>query len=112
MINYNGKKFNPIRNTENGETSAETMFHYKQEGNVLTSEYNGGKILYGHLIGLVSDDGCIEMRYHQVNIDNELTTGVCHSTPEIMPNGKIRLHESWQWTSDYKSKGNSIIEEV
>lgn len=112
MMNYNDKKFRPLSNTDNGETSSETIFHYKQVGNVLTSLYSGGKIVQGHLIGLVDANGSIEMRYHQVNINNELMTGVCNSTPEIMANGKIRLHEVWQWTSGDKSKGNSIIEEI
>jgi len=56
MINYNDKIFRPISNTENGETSNETKFHYKQVGNILSSEYSGGKILTGHLIGLVDKD--------------------------------------------------------
>ena len=111
MINYNGKFFRPITNTENGETSNETVFYYKQVGNVLTSEYSGGKIKYGHLIGLVDNDGNIEMRYHQLNDKGELMTGICISKPEILSNGKIRLHERWEWTSGDKSKGQSIIEE-
>jgi hypothetical protein len=112
IINYNEKKFRPISNTENGETSEETIFSYKQIGNILTSEYSGGKIKYGHLIGLVDDQGNIEMRYHQVNIQDELMTGICFSTPEILENGKIRLRENWEWTSGNKSKGASIIEEL
>jgi hypothetical protein len=51
------------------------------------------------------------MSYHQVNYNGELMTGICQSTPEILPNGKIRLHEKWEWTSGDKSKGTSIIEE-
>ncbi|CAM3426666.1 n-acetylglutamate synthase [Flavobacterium chungbukense] len=111
MINYNNKIFKPVSNTENGETSNETVFHYKQEGNILTSEYSGGKIIKGHLIGLVDKAGNIEMRYHQVNEKGELMTGFCSSKPEILSNGKIRLNETWQWTSGDLSKGNSIIEE-
>lgn len=111
-MNYNNKKFRPIVNSENGETSAETIFVYKQEGNILTSTYSGGQIKFGHLIGLVSDDGKIEMRYHQVNKNGELMTGICSSTPEILLSGKIKLHESWQWTSGNKSKGKSILEEI
>ena len=110
-MNYNDKKFRPISNTENGETSSETLFHYKQDGNILTSEYSGGKIKSGHLIGLVDKSGNIEMRYHQVNDKDELMTGICISRPEILENGKIRLHESWEWTSGDKSKGTSLIEE-
>ena len=111
-MNYNGKKFKTISNTQNGETSEETVFEYKQHGNILTSEYFGGKIKSGHLIGLVSEKGNIEMRYHQFNSQNEFMTGICKSTPEILPNGKIRLHEEWKWTSGDKSKGTSIIEEI
>jgi hypothetical protein len=111
MINYNDKLFRPIRNTENGETSTETVFHYKQMGNILTSEYSGGKIKSGHLIGLVDPEGAIDMRYHQVNDKDELMTGICKSRPELLKNGKIRLHESWEWTSGDKSKGQSVIEE-
>ena len=70
-MNYNDKRFRPISNTDNGETSAETTFHYKQVGNILTSEYSGGKIKSGYLIGLVDNDGNIEMRYHQVNDKDE-----------------------------------------
>tara|TARA_R110002020_G_scaffold460635_1_gene679219 strand:+ start:864 stop:1202 length:339 start_codon:yes stop_codon:yes gene_type:complete len=111
MIDYNGKIFKPIENTENGETSSETVFLYKQVGNILTSEYSGGKIKKGHLIGLVDENGNIDMRYHQVNNNGEIMTGICKSNPEILENGKIRLYESWQWTSGDKSKGESIIEE-
>ena len=110
-INYNNKNFRPVSNTDNGETSNETLFLYKQVGNILTSEYSGGKIKYGHLIGLVDMDGNIDMRYHQVNEKGELMTGICISKPEILNNGKIRLHENWEWTSGDKSKGQSIIEE-
>lgn len=111
MIDYNGKIFRPIVNSENGETSSETVFQYTQIGNILTSEYSGGKIKKGHLIGLVDENGHIDMRYHQVNINDEIMAGICKSKPEILENGKIRLHESWQWTSGDKSNGESIIEE-
>lgn len=111
MINYNGKAFRPVSNTENGETSGETVFHYQQTGNILQSTYSGGKIQFGHLIGLVNEQGHIDMRYHQVNAHGELMTGICQSVPEILPNGKIRLHETWQWTSGDQSHGHSIIEE-
>jgi len=111
MVDYNGKIFRPVLNSENGETSNETVFVYKQNGNILTSEYSGGKIKKGHLIGIVDENGNIDMRYHQVNYKEEIMTGKCKSKPEILKNGKIRLHESWEWTSGDKTKGQSILEE-
>jgi hypothetical protein len=61
---------------------------------------------------LVDKEGCIEMSYHQINSNNEIMTGKCFSKPEILINGKIRLHETWQWTSGDFSTGTSIIEEI
>lgn len=111
-MNYNNKQFRPVSNTPNGETSEQTLFHYKQEKNILTCTYSGGQIISGQLIGLVDDEGNIDMRYHQVNNKGELMTGVCQSTPEILSDGRIRLHETWQWTSGDHSKGNSVLEEI
>ena len=111
-IDYNNKRFKPIKNSENAETSEETVFLYKQKGNILSSEYNGGQIQKGQLIGLVDQQGNIEMRYHQINKRGEFMTGICFSKPKIMSNGKIRLYETWQWTSGDKSEGQSILEEI
>jgi hypothetical protein len=111
-MNYNNKKFRPVSNTENGEISQDTLFHYVQNGNVLTCSYSGAKVIMGHLIGLVDEQGNIDMRYHQINNDGQIMTGHCQSTPEILANGKIKLHEVWQWTSGDLSSGHSIIEEL
>lgn len=111
MPTYHNKIFRPVQNTENGETSSETRFVYQQTGNVLSAAYQGGKIIQGHLLGLVDASGCIDMVYHQVNDEGEIMTGKCHSVPEILPNGKIRLHEKWAWTSGDMSEGFSVIEE-
>jgi len=112
MIDYNDRRFRPVRNTANGETSAETIFHYRQMGRVLTSVYAGGRIATGQLIGLVDDEGRIDMRYQQVNDRGELMTGVCKSVPEILSDGRIRLHETWKWTSGDGSRGSSVLEEI
>lgn len=111
-MNYNNKTFRTQRNSINGETSADTVFHYRQTGNLLTATYSGGMIKFGHLIGLVDTSGNIDMRYHQVNLKDELMTGICFSRPEILPNGKLLLHETWEWTSGDRSKGTSVVEEV
>ena len=111
-MNYHNRKFRSVSNTENGETSSDTIFEYVQEGNILTALYQGGQIVKGHLIGSVDEQGYIDMRYHQMNRKGELMTGKCHSRPEVLSNGKIRLHEIWEWTSGDLSKGNSILEEI
>lgn len=110
-INYDGKVFKPLSSVANSETTDETIFIYQQKDNILTATYYGGNIKMGHLIGLVDEMGKIDMRYHQVNKKGELRTGICQSRPEILENGKIRLYETWEWTSGDCSKGSSVIEE-
>lgn len=111
-MNYNNKYFKPVQTSKNGETTDETIFHYKQSGSTITANYQGDTILKGHLIGIVDSEGHISMRYHHVNTKGELMTGICESTPEVLSNGKIRLHEEWKWTSGDCSYGKSIVEEI
>jgi hypothetical protein len=54
----------------------------------------------------------LEMRYSHVNLNGEMMTGKCRSTPELLKDGRIRLNENWQWTSGDRSKGESIVEEL
>ncbi|MCE7065416.1 n-acetylglutamate synthase [Dyadobacter sp. CY326] len=112
MINYNNKIFVPLSNSENGEVDLSMQFVYKQNGNIVTSTYSGGRIQTGHLIALVDENGNLDMRYHQVNDKGEITTGICKSTPEQLANGKIRMHEKWRWTSGDQSEGESLLEEI
>lgn len=112
QINYDNKRFKSISNSESGEVSGETIFSYHQKDNAVWAEYSGGEIVFGNLIAKISDDNSLDMRYQHLNSKGELMTGKCFSTPEILENDKIRLHEKWQWTSGDYSKGESIVEEI
>ncbi|MFP3917816.1 n-acetylglutamate synthase [Lysinibacillus telephonicus] len=112
MINYNGRKFISIENTSNGEVSSKTLFEYTQDGNIISASYSGGEILKGTLIGIVREDSSLEFRYNHVNVKNEIRGGKCISTPEILPDGRIKLYENWKWLDAEETEGSSIIEEV
>lgn len=112
MIWYGGRLFRPVNTQGQSETNFETIFKYEQKDALITATYSGGDIRLGHLIGLVNTDGSLNMRYHHVNRDDVLMTGICHTLPEILEDGRLRLHESWQWTSDPKTNGTSILEEL
>jgi hypothetical protein len=109
---YNNKTFRSVTNTDNGEVSSETLFHYHQQDKLVWAEYAGGSIVKGFLIAVMQDDGSLDMRYEHVNQQGELMTGRCTSAPELLPDGRLRLHEQWQWTSGDGSSGTSIVEEV
>ena len=111
-INYDGREFASVQNSVSGEVSAKTVFHYHQKEDLVWAEYEGGEIVFGNLIAKVLENGNLEMRYQHLNKQGTLMTGVCHSTPEILADERLRLYEKWQWTSGDLTKGESIIEEV
>ena len=107
-----GKTFRSIGNSANGDVSGDTRFHYRQVGDLVTASYRGGNIVEGHLIAKVQAGGWLDMRYHHVNDRGELMLGTCRSTPERLPDGRLRFHEEWQWLSGDLSSGRSVVEEV
>lgn len=111
-INYHNKRFESVSNSTNGEVSSYTVFHYMQEGNILTGFYSGGLIIKGLLLGKVHEDGCIDMVYQHINATGEIRTGKCLSEPFWDEQGKLHLKESWQWTNGDLSKGSSEIREI
>lgn len=110
MINLHNKKFKAIDTSSNGDVNADTIFHYRQEGNNIWATYGGGKIELGTLLGKVHDNK-ITLVYQQLNQEGAFLTGSCNTTIGIK-NGKIRLEEQWQWTCNDFSKGNSLLEEI
>jgi len=112
MINYHNKIFATVDSTDTGEVSSETRFHYRHEGSIVWATYEGGSIWWGTLMAFVDNEGNLDMRYQHLNRAGEFKSGRCQSTPEILEDGRIRLHEEWQWTCDDHSTGTSVIEEV
>ncbi|RRB07884.1 n-acetylglutamate synthase [Larkinella rosea] len=109
---YDQKIFGSVANTDNGEVGSETRFWYHQEGEVVWAEYRGGSVVKGFLVAKILADNALDMVYQHLNTDGEFRNGVCHSTPEWLPDGRIRLHERWRWTNGDGSEGASIIEEI
>jgi hypothetical protein len=111
-INYDNRIFRSVANTPNGEVGGETLFRYFQKGDLVWGTYEGGGVIAGHLIANVGPDGVLDMRYHHRSPSGALMTGLCRSRLEILPDGRYRLHEEWQWTGGDQSRGQSMIEEV
>ncbi len=111
-INFDGKIFRSVENVPNGEVDASTIFRYHQQGQIVWAEYSGGKIIRGQMIGIVLPEGKLEFRYQHLNEAHEIMTGICLSTPEILPDGRVQLHEEWQWTCGDFSTGKSMVEEM
>lgn len=111
-ISYDNRIFRSIENTANGQVDGRTVFHYHHVGHVVWATYGGGDVSMGTLVATVGGDGRLDMRYTHVTADGRLMTGECKSTPEILPDGRLRLHEQWWWTCGDESTGSSVLEEV
>lgn len=51
--NLNGKKFKALSNSENGQVSNATLFHYHQKGDIIWTKYQGGEIMKGSIVGTI-----------------------------------------------------------
>ena len=109
-LDLNDKFFKPISTSENGEVNADTIFHYRQKGDIVWATYEGGSIRFGTLSGQIKGDTLIFTYQHQ-NKEGEFLTGSCESVPEVT-DGRIRLYEKWVWTCGDFSHGESVIEET
>jgi len=111
-IDYDGRRFRSVENSDTGEVGPETVFGYRQDGDVVSATYEGGDVRFGTLIATADGEGNLDARYGHVNASGELMTGECRSTPEMLPDGRLRLHEEWRWTSGDRSSGRSVVEEI
>ena len=94
---------------ETGEVSAQTIFSYHQQGNVIWAEYSGGSVVKGFLVGTMDEKHCLHFTYQHLNKAGEQKSGSCDSEPREV-NGKLRFYEKWKWTMG--EEGTSIIEEI
>lgn len=108
MIDYDGRRFRPIEDGRPGETRAT----YRQSGDLLWGEFGGGSIRRGSLTGLRRDDDTIEFTYTMVRDDGSIISGWCQSMPEVLPDGRIRLHERWERYGANAATGTSELEEI
>jgi hypothetical protein len=111
-INYHNRTFAGISNTPNGQVGGDTLFVYSQNDDMLLATYSGGSIKKGQMIGRVSEDNNLYFVYQHIDTSGRLMSGYCHSTPKVLPDGRIRLHEKWEWTYGGEGKGESVVEEI
>ena len=110
-MDYDNRIFRGRSNSDNGQVSDSTHFHYHQQGNDLTGTYSGGVIASGHLQGKVEENGDLYFLYHHVTVDGRLMAGECRSVPSFDECGKLVLQESWQWFTGDRFHGVSEVEE-
>ena len=76
----------------------------------MTADYSGGSVVAGHLVARMLAGGRLDMRYHHLNDQGDFMHGV--STPERLPDGRLRFKEEWQWRSGDRSSGYSVAQHL
>lgn len=111
-IDYNDRLFRAVTNSGGGEVDEQTLFSYRQYGDVVWATYQGGAIAFGTMVGVRRHDGRLDLRYQHVSSTGEIRTGRCVSTPEAIEGDRVRLREAWEWTEGGRGAGTSIVEQV
>jgi len=109
VINYDGRRF---RAAEAGPDGQAPVALYRQEGDLVWAEFAGGEVRRGSLAGTCAADGTIDFAYCMVRDDGRVISGRSLSTPQVLADGRIRLHETWERYGQHADRGTSYLEEV
>ena len=105
-----GRWFRAVAAADGGEVGPETMFRYAEEDGDVWATYAGGAVRRGYLVG-TRDGDRLDFRYVQLSEAGLTSSGHCVATISALPDGRLRLEESWQWESRDGS-GTSVAEEI
>ena len=111
-MNYDGKVFRVVSDNPDGDVDQDTLFYYNQMDDYIWGHYSGGQVIRGVLIGKIIENDELSFNYMHYSLEGRLRQGFCHSVPEILENGKVRLLENWSWTGQESGSGVSLIEEI
>ncbi|WP_298418377.1 hypothetical protein [uncultured Kordia sp.] len=105
-MNIHDKKFITTEN-KNGLSSNETIFHYFQDGKIITGTYKGGEIKEGFIVGKQTANDTIELLFQCLTNDGELKVGSSTGIITKHPDGKLQLNFNWVWLNGDLSGGTS-----
>lgn len=100
----------PVVDQARGQVGTRTRFAYHERDGAIWAEYAGGDVVRGYLVGVRSGDR-LDFRYVQLKTDGNTSSGHCASLVTELPDGRVRLTETWEWESQPGS-GTSVVEQV
>lgn len=105
-----GRRMRTVATASDGEVNADTLFSFAQEGTTVWARYSGGRVRLGYLVGnLVA--ARLLFRYAQVDRHGDVHGGRSACDVTVLPDGRVRLLEQFQWESR-EGSGTNIIEEI
>ena len=109
--NLNNKRFIASQN-DHGLSTAETVFHYFQSGEVITGQYRGGQIVEGNFVGKFIAANKIELRFQCLTKSFELLSGKSIGFISVLLNDKLALTFNWSWLEQSSEGGTSSYVEL
>jgi len=109
-VSVDGRVFKPVSNDPDGDVGGETYFWFEQTDDLIHARYHGGSVRLGHLVGHHLGD-TLDFRYTHATTGGETATGRSVDRIERLDDGRLRLHEEWEWDSK-ASSGSSVLEEL
>ncbi len=109
--NFDHKTFTLLENSAKGSASATTIFKYRQDGNLVTADYQGGAIRYGKIIARLEGEK-LHMLYQCMTEAGDLKAGRAIADISMTADQKIRLQLNWEWLGEEEGKGVSEYVEV
>ncbi|MFD9290513.1 hypothetical protein ACFWBV_19955 [Streptomyces sp. NPDC060030] len=116
-----GLVLSPVADQAPGQVGTRTRFTYHERDSRIWAEYEGGDIVRGHLVGTRDGDtldflprslkGTGGTSTVQLKQDGTTSSRHCVSTVTDLPDGRVRLDETWEWES-LRGSGTSAVEEV
>lgn len=100
----------PVADQAPGQVGTRTRFTYHEQDGGIWAEYAGGDVVRGRLVGRRAGDR-IDFRYVQLKTDGTTSSGHCVSLVTELPDGRVRLEETWEWESQ-EGHGTSSVEQV
>lgn len=95
-----------------GLSGSGTVFHYRVEGDGISSTYQGGRIRIGNQVGRVTGPNSIELLFHCLTTEGEMLAGWSRGTVGVDDTGRTTLSFVWGWLSGASGGGESSYVEL
>jgi hypothetical protein len=110
-IEYDNMDFYGVSSTAGeGIITSDTIYHVHCDGDLISGEFSGGGIKRGMFNGrYYPEDGSASFNWNHQPVGGVMMGSNCESTPEILPDGRVRLTLRW-YCFDSGQEGIDIIE--
>lgn len=107
-IDLDDRHFETVESS-GGDLPAGTVYHYRQQGDVVWATCEGGGLLFGTVLGQLAPDGTLTLRHQHLGPEGAFRAGSRRARLEILPDGRYRLHEEWEGEG---GSGRAVTEEI